>query len=229
MSTTFREDMQRKVDTIWRFVVWIVAYMISLALCLPGIFISIQYANDACVKGSGTINIALDAWLFVACLFVQVYMLVILLFICLNAKDKTFRVFWIFIHVLQFGWYVIGIYLIINSTLDCKHNSLWQMSIAYCAIMGGAWLLETLWMSLKWSGCTERCSLCNNCFSSAEETYYFIHPITNSPSTNTIIGTNTSPSSAYAQAERYGQNDFLNDIERQNEIETYLDDGQYFE
>ncbi len=186
-NTTFKQDMQQKIDTIWRFVVWIVAYLISLALCLPGIFISIQYANDSCVKGSGTINIALDAWLFIACLFVQVYMLVILVFICLNARDKTFRVFWICVHVLQLGWYIIGIYLIVNSTLDCKHNSLWQMSVAYCAIMGSAWFLETIWMSLKWSGCIDKCScsLCERCFSSTEETYYFIQPINTSSSSST--------------------------------------------
>jgi len=178
MSTTFKDDIERKLDTIWRFIVWGVAFLISLAICLPGIFISLQYSQDDCVKGSGTINIALDWWLFIACSFVLLYMILLVVFICANAKTKTFRIYWIIVHIIQLVWYSIGIYLIYNSTLKCQHNSLWQMSFAYCCIMGVAWIAETIWIVLKWCGCgcNVKCGqrqCCTQCFDTNEETYYF--------------------------------------------------------
>ena len=178
---TFKADIERKIDVIWRFVVWVIGFLISLALCLPGIFISLQYSSDECVKGSGNINIALDWWLFIACAFVLGYMIVLVVFICFNARNKTFKIFWVFVHLVQIVWYSIGIYLIINSTLECKHNSLWQMSLAYCVIMGTAWIAETVWIILKWSGCKCgcRCRGCAEYFDVNEETYYFPNSIAN--------------------------------------------------
>lgn len=177
VQDTYKKDIAKKIEVIWRFVIWVIAFLISLSLCLPGIFISLQYSTDECVKGSGTINFALDGWLLVACVFVLSYMIILLIFICLGANDKLFKFFWIAIHIVQCAWYVLGIYLIINSTLKCKHNSLWQMSVAYCCIMGTAWLVETFWMIFKWCGCGCGCgccknSVCSNIFDN-EETYYF--------------------------------------------------------
>lgn len=177
----FKEDINRKIDLIWRFIVWVIAFLISLAICLPGIFISIQYSGDDCVKNSGIINIALDWWLFIACSFVLLYMIILVIFICVNASNKVFRFFWLVVHFIQILWYSIGIYLIANSTLECQHNSLWQMALAYCIIMGIAWLAETIWMVLKWCGCETNCGCCGcgGCcgkFSNnqhEQNTYYF--------------------------------------------------------
>lgn len=152
MSQTFQQDIEQKIDTIWRFVVWALAFLISLSLSLPGIIISLQYSSDDCVTTSGNINIALDLWLLIACVFVIVYMILILILICINVMNRTLGICWLIIHLFQLGWYIIGIYLIINSTLKCKHNSLWQLSVAYCAIMGCAWIVETLFISFKCCG-----------------------------------------------------------------------------
>ena len=177
-SQTFKEDIDRKLDAIWRFVAWSIAFLISLSICLPGIFISIQYSNDKCVKSTGNINIALDAWLLVACVFVIVYMVIILIFICVAAKNNIFKIFWFGIHAFQLAWYTIGIYLIANSTLDCTHNSLWQMSLAYCIVMGVAWIAESIIIIVKCSNarcCVGRCdsNICAKLFEDTEETYYY--------------------------------------------------------
>lgn len=156
---SFEDDIERKLDTIWKFITWVIAFLISLAVCLPGIFISLQYSKDDCVQGTGEINIALDWWLFIACSFVISYMIIIMIFICCNSKSKAIFVFWIIIHLIQVCWYTIGIYLIVNSTIKCKHNSLWQMAVAYCAIMGSAWIIETILIILFKCGCG-----ISNCF-----------------------------------------------------------------
>jgi hypothetical protein len=187
-TTTFKDDIERKLDIIWRFIVWVIAFLISLALCLPGIFISLQYSQDDCVKGSGDINIALDWWLFIACSFVLLYMIVLVVFICSNAKTHTFKFFWIIVHIVQLIWYSIGIYLIVNSTLKCQHNSLWQMSLAYCCIMGVAWVAETFWIVLKWCGCEFKCCKCTQCLDAHDDTYYFPNGYS--------INTQSSPSPA---------------------------------
>lgn len=177
MSTTYKEDIERKLATIWRFVGWAIAFLLSLSICLPGIFISIQYSSDECVKGTGNINLALDRWLLLACIFVLSYMIIVLIFICTGVKDRIFKVIWIIVHLLQIVWYSIGIYLIINSTLKCKHNSLWQMSVAYCSVTGAVWVIETFWIISKWSN--RRCCTKNVClefFKDNDETYYFQNP-----------------------------------------------------
>lgn len=178
-------EIGEKFNRLWDLGVWIIAFLISMALCLPGIIISIQYSTDACVRKSGAINLALDGWLFIACMFVFIYMLVWLLFICTRVADRVFKCYWIIIHCLQIAWYSIGIYLIINSTMECEHNSLWEMAVAYCVLMGTAWLTETVMMIFKWcctnntnclSACFRKCS--NNCCSCNEElrneTYYIM-------------------------------------------------------
>lgn len=179
--TTFKQDIERKIDIIWRIIIWAIAFLIALSLCLPGIFISIQYSTDDCVRTSSIINFALDGWLFIACIYIIVYMLLLLIFICIGATDNFLSFFLIFVHFIQLIWYIIGIYLVINSTLKCKHNSLWQLSVAYCAIMGSLWILETICIILKWLnygfGCREN-SLCARLFQDNPEMYYF-HSVTN--------------------------------------------------
>ena len=76
-----QNEIGDKFNRLWDLGVWIIAFLISMALCLPGIIISIQYSTDACVRKSGTINLALDGWLFIACMFVFIYMIIWLLFI----------------------------------------------------------------------------------------------------------------------------------------------------
>lgn len=227
MPTTFKNDIERKIDIIWRFIVWVIAFLISLAICLPGIFISLQYSKDECVRGSGNINIALDWWLFIACGFVLIYMIVLVVFICLNAKNKIFKIFWVIVHLIQIIWYSIGIYLIVNSTLECKHNSLWQMSLAYCIIMGTAWSAETVWIVLKWSGCGcrrgcfSRCCNCAEYFDVNEETYYFPSP---SSSTYTRVANDIESQSPFEHGYYSDDSeDYINDIMVYNNSEYAID------
>ena len=187
-----QNEIGDKFNRLWDLGVWIIAFLISMALCLPGIIISIQYSTDACVRKSGAINLALDGWLFIACMFVFIYMIIWLLFICTRVADRVFKCYWIVIHCLQIAWYSIGIYLIVNSTMECEHNSLWEMAVAYCALMGTAWVIETVMMILKWC--------CNNSFNSSNccscndelrnETYYIMSHFSQSPSLQQQLSNN---------------------------------------
>lgn len=147
-----------KVDSLKNMVVWTQVLLITVAFCIPGIIISLQYSTDECVKKS-VINVELDQWLLIAAICHMIVIISFLPVVCCVWKHKCIRLIpLIFISLLTI-WGSIGVYLIIESNLNnCSHDSLWIMSLIeiiflfgfisiYIAIQINSWYLCSLWRS----------------------------------------------------------------------------------
>lgn len=118
-----------KVDSLKNMVVWTQVLLITVAICIPGIIISLQYSTDECVKKS-VVNIELDEWLLIAAICHLFVIISFLPVVCCVWKHKCIRVIPLVFICMLFIWGTIGTYLIIESDLNnCSHDSLWIMSL----------------------------------------------------------------------------------------------------
>ena len=61
--TTFSD----KLDLIIKMLAWILVLIITVAICIPSVILSLQYSGDQCVIGH-LWNVKLDQWLLVSAL-----------------------------------------------------------------------------------------------------------------------------------------------------------------
>ena len=70
-------DINNKFKFLFTLVGWIIAFILVLAVSLPGIIIAYQYVSDDCVKGI-KYNELVDMWLLFGCASLIATMVVIL-------------------------------------------------------------------------------------------------------------------------------------------------------
>ena len=158
-NVNFHEDITNKVRFLTGLVVWIVGCMLVVPVSVPGIIISVQYSTDKCVKGTTQINIALDAWLCIACIGMIISTLFTLVGLCVNIRRRVLKGFGIFIAIVYGLWAIIGWYLFANSTLGCDHDSLWVMSLIYLCLLSTTELCTLVW-TIATSNFIKRCCGC---------------------------------------------------------------------
>lgn len=159
----FHQDINNKVRFLTSLVVWIVGCMLVVPVSVPGIIISVQYSTDKCVKGTTTINVALDAWLLIASVGMVVCTILVLVGLCVNIKVRILKGFAILMSIVYTLWTVMGWYLFSNSTLECQHDSLWVMSLVYLCVLTTCEICEMIWI-FSTSRCTRKCfGCCGNC------------------------------------------------------------------
>lgn len=158
-------------DTKLRFlakqIVWIIVFVLMSPFCLWGIFTGIQYMNDECVR-DGAQTIALDWWLVIVSVYNLCFAVIVLVLLCCHTRSRI-RKFIIWpLHAFNLFWLVIGILLIIESDIKCKHNTLWIACVVNVSITGAvALVLFCVWL-------LNRIGLCNRLgrYMSLEETPY---------------------------------------------------------
>ncbi len=166
--------IRSKIKILFQTVAWIVAFLMILSYNVPGIVIAIQYSNDPCVDKNIS-NFSIDIWLLVACSYTILYMFLALITICAEIRKCLFTTFYFFTHLIPITWIGIGIYLLIISSLECEHNSVWAMSLSWIIITSIIGVLEYI---LLFGNCC-RCwpsfnRLQSNLQSnSSDSTYYF--------------------------------------------------------
>lgn len=159
---SFHQDISNKVQFLTSLVLWIVGCMVILPISLPGIIISLQYSTDECVKGSTKINIALDVWLCISCAGMIISTVIILLLLCINPKTRILKGFGICISIIYGMWTIVGWYLLINSTLECDHDSLWVMSTVFLSVLSTAIVCGLIWIFSVYIRQRCRCCECWN-------------------------------------------------------------------
>ena len=125
--------VKRKVKLLFQGLLWMFCYLAVLAYCIPGIVIAVQYSEDKCVT-SNLFNLELDIWLMIGCCYMIGYMMVTLCALCSIRSSRRFYLYYGISHALFFIWLLLGMYLEIKSSLNCPHDSLWAMSIAFSCI-----------------------------------------------------------------------------------------------
>jgi hypothetical protein len=148
-----------KGELLIKILLWVQVLIITVAISIPGIVISLQYLGDSCVVGKQW-NIRLDEWLFIASLLHMVSLVSFLPSICCVWKGVCSRIVpLIFIIVLGL-WGVLGVYILAVSDLSsCTHNSLWMMSIMDIIFIG---IFISVYSIIQfYSCCTCKCNFCN--------------------------------------------------------------------
>jgi len=148
-------DVSRKLKILFQMGAWIIALFLIIPWTVPGIIISLQYRNDPCVVNKDKTNMELDLWVLIGSSYVLAYMLILMFTICAQTRTCFWRIFYIFTHTLMLGWDIVGIYLLTNANLECKHNSLWSICTAFLTINMTSMLIEFI---LLWCRGTRGCS-----------------------------------------------------------------------
>lgn len=124
-----------KVDLIFKMFMWTQVLIITVAICIPSIIISLQYSGDECVIKNGW-NIKLDEWLLVAALFQIVSIISFLPTVCCIWKHCCSKLIPLIFIILLTAWAGIGVFVIAESNLStCTHDSLFVMSVIEAAFI----------------------------------------------------------------------------------------------
>ena len=125
-----------KADMLFKMFVWTQVLIITVAICIPGIIISLQYSGDQCVVGK-LWNVRLDEWLLIASMVQLVSIISFLPTVCCVWKhwcSKLIPLSLILILLLCLG---LGIFLMAVSDLSaCGHDSLFVMSVIEIIFIG---------------------------------------------------------------------------------------------
>ena len=144
-----------KAELLLKMFIWIQVLIITVAICIPGIIISLQYAGDPCVVGKQW-NIRLDEWLLVSALMHLISLISFLPSICCVWKNMCSKIIPLIFVIVLGVWGAAGIYVMTVSDLTtCTHDSLWVMSIIELVFIG---VFLITYSSVQFYSC---CS-CNN-------------------------------------------------------------------
>ena len=125
-----------KVDLLLKMFAWTQLLIITVAICIPSIIISLQYSGDQCVIGD-VWNIRIDEWLLLSSLFQLVTIISFLPSVCCTLKHWATKIFTIIFMIILFLCLILGIFLISLSNLTtCLHDSLYVMSIIEICFIG---------------------------------------------------------------------------------------------
>lgn len=160
-------SFDRKLRFFVKQLAWLFFCIIVGIFCSWGIFTSVQYAHDACVRqGKGAL--ALDHWLITACVYDMVFCTVVWLLLCCHARGGVRRaVIWP-MHIGNLAWTAAGIWVVVESSMRCPHNTLWIVSVVLISLT----LFSALTLLVVWV--LNRIGLCNvvGSYLSIEETPY---------------------------------------------------------
>jgi hypothetical protein len=136
------ERLERKGSFGCKLIAWIMVFVPNTALCLAGLVISLQYQYDTCVTDTNYWNVFLDYWLLFVSLFQFSLIFMALPFVCYHFKNENiFPRFLLTFNMIMTVCIGFGIFLAVKSDLkDCKHDSLWAMSIVFMILIG-IWII----------------------------------------------------------------------------------------
>ena len=151
-----------KATLLLKMLIWLLVLIITVAICIPGIIISLQYSGDPCIVGKQW-NVRLDEWLLISALFHLVSLISFLPSICCVWKNMCSKIIPLIFVILLGIWACGGIFVMTISDLSsCSHDSLWVMSIIELVFVG---IFIIIYSSVQFYSCCscQDISCCNFC------------------------------------------------------------------
>ena len=156
------KDPVDKLTLLFKMLIWLLVLIITVAICIPGIIISLQYSGDPCIIGKQW-NVRLDEWLLISSLFHLVSLISFLPSICCVWKNMCSKIIPLIFVILLGVWACGGIFVMTVSDLSsCSHDSLWVMSIIELVFVG---IFIITYSSVQFYSCCscENVSCCKLC------------------------------------------------------------------
>lgn len=146
-----------KAAVLLKMFIWIQVLIVTVAICIPGIIISLQYSGDPCVSAKQW-NIRLDEWLLISSLMHLISLISFLPSICCVWQNICSKIVPLILVIILGLWGALGAYVISVSDLTtCSHDSLWVMSIIELVFIG---IFLTVYCIVQFYSC---CSCSNSC------------------------------------------------------------------
>ena len=137
-------DIERKFDVAVKLFVWFIAFLLNMALSIPGIVIALQYRNDNCITETSIYNVYLDRWLFFSSVFELICMFIALPYVFVRCSQQCMRATLFLCNLIFVVLITIGIYLLVMSDLvTCEHDTLWAISVVW-VIITSAWIVSNI-------------------------------------------------------------------------------------
>jgi hypothetical protein len=147
-----------KAALLFKMFIWMQVLIITVAFCIPGIIISLQYSKDPCVVGKQW-NIRLDEWLLISALMHLLSLISFLPSICCVWRNICSKIVPLILVTVLGLWGVLGAYVMTVSNLtDCDHDSLWVMSIIEIVFIGIFILVYCIVQFYSCCSCSKSCS-----------------------------------------------------------------------